>query len=150
MSDAEGKSTIRGCFKAGSYCLELGIKTHVMGILNVTPDSFSDGGLFCEPDQAELRAQQMIIEGAAIIDIGGESTRPGHTPVDSETEIKRITPVIKHIAAFSNIPISVDTSKHEVAAAAVSAGAVIINDIWGLRKDARIADVAANLSPALY
>lgn len=146
MSDL---SIIRGCFKAGGYCIELGLKTHVMGILNVTPDSFSDGGLFYVPEQAELRAKQMILEGAAIIDVGGESTRPGHTPVDSETEIKRIVPVIKRIAEISNIPVSVDTSKHEVAAAAVSAGAVIINDIWGLRKDALIADVAAEFESGL-
>jgi dihydropteroate synthase len=129
--------------------MELGLKTYVMGILNVTPDSFSDGGLFYDLEEAVTHAKQMVLEGTAIIDIGGESTRPGHTPVDSETEIKRIVPVIQKIAGFSNIPISVDTSKHEVAAAAVAAGAVIINDIWGLQKDALIADVAAEYKSGL-
>lgn len=149
MSDPGDLSHTRGFFNAGGYCIELGRKTHVMGILNVTPDSFSDGGLFCDPEEAIIRAKQMILEGASIIDIGGESTRPGHTPVESETEILRIVPVIKRLAEISNIPVSVDTSKHEVAAAAVSAGAVIINDVWGLRKDAHIADVAAEFKCGL-
>lgn len=149
MKDPAGQSNISESFNARGYCIELGRKTHVMGILNVTPDSFSDGGLFCKPEQAELHANKIMSEGASMIDIGGESTRPGHTPVDKETEILRIVPVISRIAEFSDIPISVDTSKHEVAAAAVAAGAVIINDVWGLRRDPEIASVAAEYETGL-
>lgn len=149
MIDPEGSYEPQGVFRAGEFCMETGLKTHVMGILNVTPDSFSDGGLFGNPEKAVTHAKQMILDGAGIIDIGGESTRPGHTPVNPETEIKRVVPAIKRISKFSDIPISVDTSKHEVAAAAISAGAVIINDVWGLRKDALIADVAAESKAGL-
>jgi dihydropteroate synthase len=115
----------------------------VMGILNVTPDSFSDGGRFADIDAALRRAAEMIDEGAAIIDIGGESTRPGSERVSAETEIDRVVPVIEAIASQFDIPISIDTSKSAVAEAAVAAGAEIINDISGLRFDERIADVAA-------
>jgi dihydropteroate synthase len=115
----------------------------VMGILNVTPDSFSDGGRFADLDAALSRAEQMIGEGAAIIDIGGESTRPGSARVDEKVEIDRVVPVIEAISSKFDIPISIDTSKSSVAQSAVDAGAEIINEISGLRFDERLADVAA-------
>lgn len=115
----------------------------VMGILNVTPDSFSDGGRYAGLDAALARAEEMIGEGAAIIDIGGESTRPGSERVSAEAEIDRVVPVTAAIVARFDVPISIDTSKSEVAEAAVDAGAEMINDISGLRFDVRIAEVAA-------
>ena len=121
----------------------------VMGILNVTPDSFSDGGRFADLDAAVRRAEKMIGEGVAIIDIGGESTRPGSERVDEQVEIDRVVPVIEAIAARFDVPVSIDTSKSKVAEAAVAAGAEIINDISGLRFDERIADVAAHTKTGL-
>ncbi len=115
----------------------------VMGILNVTPDSFSDGGRFASVDAAIARAQEMIAEGVDIIDVGGESTRPGSERVPAEEEIHRTVPVIEAISKRFDVSVSIDTSKSEVAAAAVAAGAEIINDISGLRFDERIAEVAA-------
>jgi len=115
----------------------------VMGILNVTPDSFSDGGQFDTVDDAVRRAEQMIADGADILDIGGESTRPGSAPVSPEEEIRRITPVIQDISKKFDIPISVDTTKSVVALAAVEAGAQIVNDISGLRFDEDLAAIAA-------
>ena len=115
----------------------------VMGILNVTPDSFSDGGRFVSVDAAIARAEEMIAEGVDIIDIGGESTRPGSERVSVDEETRRTAPVIDAISKRLNIPISIDTTKSAVAAAAVEAGAEIINDISGLRFDERIAEVAA-------
>lgn len=117
--------------------------TYIMGILNVTPDSFSDGGQYLALDAALKRAEQMVGEGADILDIGGESTRPGHTQISVEEEIDRVTPVIEKIKARFDIPISIDTYKSEVAQAAVSAGADLVNDIWGLRYDARMAHCIA-------
>jgi dihydropteroate synthase len=105
----------------------------VMGILNVTPDSFSDGNLYAGVDAALERAALMEAEGAAIVDVGGESTRPGAAAVDESTEIARVVPVIEGIAAASNIAISIDTSKPKVMAAAVKAGACIVNDVYALR-----------------
>ena len=121
----------------------------VMGILNVTPDSFSDGGRFATFDAALARAEQLIGDGADIIDIGGESTRPGSSRVDAEIESSRVIPVIEAIAKRRDIPLSIDTTKAAVATAAVDAGAEIINDISGLRWDAEIADVAARTSAGL-
>lgn len=118
-------------------------RTLVMAILNVTPDSFSDGGRFLSVDDALKQAERSIEEGAGILDIGGESTRPGSEGVPADEEIRRIVPVIEAVAGRFEIPISVDTSKSEVAEAAVTAGAEIINDISGLRFDERIAEVAA-------
>lgn len=115
----------------------------VMGILNLTPDSFSDGGKFIEPERALERAAAMIEEGAAIIDIGGESTRPGSRPVSADEESARVVPVIEAIAARFDVPISVDTRRAETAANAVAAGATIINDISGFRWDDSMAKVAA-------
>lgn len=115
----------------------------VMGILNVTPDSFSDGGKFATVDAAIDHAAAMIGEGASFIDVGGESTRPGSARVDEQTEMERVVPVIAGIVSRFDIPVSIDTTRSVVAEAAVNAGAEIINDISGLRFDARIADVAA-------
>ena len=110
-------------------------KTYIMGILNVTPDSFSDGGLYIERDLALRRAEQMISEGADIIDVGGESTRPGFAAVTEEEERDRTCAVIEDICGSFDIPVSIDTYKDTVAEAALSAGARIVNDIWGLRED---------------
>jgi dihydropteroate synthase len=115
----------------------------VMGILNVTPDSFSDGGKFATLDEAVERAETMIAEGVDIIDIGGESTRPGSERVSAEKEIERTVPLVNAISKRFDVPVSIDTSKSEVAKAALDAGAEIINDISGLRFDERIAEVAA-------
>jgi len=129
--------------------LPVGERTLVMGILNVTPDSFSDGAQFFAPDQAIAHAEQMIAEGADIIDVGGESTRPGGEPVSVEEEIQRVVPVIGELAKRSNTPISVDTTKSEVARAALNAGAAIVNDISALRFDFYIADAVARAGAGL-
>src|SRR5271169_4088720 len=122
--------------------LVLGEHTLVMGVLNVTPDSFSDGGLFLDTEAAVARAITMENEGADIIDVGGESTRPGSLGVSAEIEMGRILPVIERLRSKLGIPISVDTSKSEVAEAAAAAGAEIVNDVTALRSDPRIAEVA--------
>lgn len=118
-------------------------KTYIMGILNVTPDSFSDGGKITGIDAALKKAEEMKGDGAAIIDVGGESTRPGFTPVSEEEEMERILPVIEAIKARIDIPISVDTYKSRVAEEAIIAGADLINDIWGLKADPHMAEVIA-------
>lgn len=118
-------------------------KTYVMGILNVTPDSFSDGGSYCDLKKAVQHAGDMIEAGAHIIDIGGESTRPGYTQISEEEEIERIVPVIRAVKTAYDIPVSVDTYKSRVAEAAILAGADLINDIWGLKYDGTMAAVIA-------
>src|SRR5580658_341948 len=122
--------------------LTLGERTLVMGVLNVTPDSFSDGGLFLNVDAAVAQAMAMEAAGADIIDVGGESTRPGSLGVSAETELQRVLPVIEKLRGKIRIPISVDTSKSEVAEAAASAGAEFVNDVTALRNHPRIAEVA--------
>ena len=104
--------------------------TYIMGILNVTPDSFSDGGRYDSLDAALFHAQQMVKEGADIIDIGGESTRPGHIRISDEEEISRVVPVIERLRQEFDIPLSIDTYKSAVAEAAIRAGADLVNDIW--------------------
>lgn len=121
----------------------LGERTYVMGILNVTPDSFSDGGKYNEVELAVKRAEELINNGADIIDVGGESIRPNHTAVDVEEEIKRVVPIIKAIKAKFDIPISIDTYKARTAEEAIKAGADLINDVWGFQKDKDMAKVAA-------
>jgi len=121
----------------------------VMGILNVTPDSFSDGGKYASIDTALAHADQMIADGADIIDIGGESTRPGSSPVDAFVEISRVLPIIEQLTSRHNVPLSIDTTKSSVAAAALNAGAEIINDISGLRWDLALADLAAETGAGL-
>jgi len=129
--------------KAGPYTLDFTHKTMIMGILNVTPDSFSDGGKYNDTDRAVVHARQMIADGADILDIGGESTRPGHERISDEEEIRRVVPAIGAISKEVQVPISIDTYKSKVAKSAVEAGAAIINDIWGAKVDPEIADVAA-------
>lgn len=119
-----------------------------MGILNVTPDSFSDGGLHNTLDKSLKHAEKMINEGADIIDIGGESTRPGYTLLSDEEEIERVCPVIEKVRSSFDIPISLDTYKSAVAEASLKAGAHMINDIWGLKWDNRIASVIAKYDAA--
>lgn len=121
----------------------------VMGVLNVTPDSFSDRGRFADLDAAIVRSEEMIGEGARIVDIGGESTRPGSARVEEQTEIHRVVPVIEAIVSRFDVPVSIDTSKSKVAEAAMAAGAEIINDISGLRFDERISEVAATTNAGL-
>ncbi len=115
----------------------------IMGILNVTPDSFSDGGRFEAVEIAMAHAKAMVAEGADVVDVGGESTRPGHTPVDAEEEIRRVVPAIEALKREISAPISIDTMKASVAEAALKAGATIVNDVWGLQRDPDIARVAA-------
>jgi dihydropteroate synthase len=130
--------------------LPIGERTLVMGILNVTPDSFSDGGRYFSIDKALEHARQMIAEGADIIDIGGESTRPGSEgPISAEVEISRVLPVIESLVKWTNVPLSVDTTKSEVARVALDAGASIVNDVSALRFDFYIADVAARCGAGL-
>lgn len=117
--------------------------TYIMGILNVTPDSFSDGGKFNQIDAALKHAEEMIGDGADVIDIGGESTRPGYTKISDEEEIDRVVPVIEAVKKEFEIPISVDTYKSRVAEAAAQAGTDLINDIWGLKYDPHMAEVIA-------
>ena len=126
-------------------------RTHIMGILNVTDDSFSDGGKYNSVDAAVIHAEQMINEGADVIDVGGESTRPGYTEISDEEEIARVVPVIEKIKNNFDIPVSVDTYKSAVCRAAAEAGADMINDIWGFKYDEDIAKTAAefNMSACL-
>lgn len=121
-----------------SETLVLGKRTLIMGVLNVTPDSFSDGGHYYEPDAAVARALEMEGMGADLLDIGGESTRPGATAISAEEELRRIVPLIERLRGKLRIPISIDTSKSEVAEAAIKAGAEIVNDVTGLSGDARL------------
>ncbi|MED2867424.1 dihydropteroate synthase [Bacillus thuringiensis] len=129
--------------RCGEYTLNLNEKTLIMGILNVTPDSFSDGGSYSEVDAAVRHAKEMKNEGAHIIDIGGESTRPGFAKVSVEEEIKRVVPMIQAVSKEVKLPISIDTYKAEVAKQAIEAGAHIINDIWGAKAEPKIAEVTA-------
>src|SRR6266581_334958 len=126
----------------------LRLRTHVMGVLNVTPDSFSDGGLFLDPEAAVRRGIELAAEGADVIDVGGESTRPGSDPVPAEVEMDRVVPVIKRLAAEVDVPLSIDTRKPEVARAGLDAGAAIVNDISGGR-DARMLEVVADTGAGL-
>jgi len=129
--------------KWNGHTLELGPQTCIMGILNVTPDSFSDGGKFFTTDAAVAHGEKLVQEGAGIIDIGGESTRPFSAPVPLEEQIQRVIPVIKELSKRISVPISIDTTDASVAEAALGEGASIINDIGAMRLDHRMADVAA-------
>ncbi|MEW6324457.1 MAG: dihydropteroate synthase [Nitrospirota bacterium] len=127
----------------GGHRLNLSARPHVMGVLNVTPDSFSDGGRFVSATSAVERAERMAEEGADLIDIGGESTRPGAAPVPLEEELRRVLPVIERLAGRCRVPIAVDTSKAEVARRAIAAGAAMVNDVTALRGDPAMAEVVA-------
>lgn len=123
-------------------------KTYIMGILNVTPDSFSDGGRFNTLDAALYHTEEMLREGADIIDIGGESTRPGHTVITQEEEISRVTPVIEAVKSRFDVPVSIDTYKGKVTEAALQAGADLVNDIWGFKHDRKVAELTAKYGAA--
>ncbi|MDR7074879.1 dihydropteroate synthase [Fictibacillus barbaricus] len=129
--------------KCGEYVLDFSKKTYIMGILNVTPDSFSDGGHHNRIEQAIVHAKKMVSDGADIIDIGGESTRPGASYVTAEEELERVIPVIEALRKEVDIPISIDTYKAHTALEAVKAGAHIINDVWGAKKDLEMPNVMA-------
>src|SRR5262245_14050812 len=129
--------------------LELGPKAIVMGILNVTPDSFSDGGLFASTENALAQARRMIGEGAAIVDVGGESTRPGGVAISAGEEQARVLPVIEALARDGEALISIDTYREETARLAVAAGAHIVNDVWGLQREPAVAGVAAEADAGL-
>src|SRR5699024_1935618 len=131
--------------KTGVKNFDLSKRTHIMGILNVTPDSFSDGGHYTTVEKAVEQAKRMEEEGADIIDIGGESTRPNHDPVSLEEELERVLPVIQALKENITIPVSIDTYKAKTARQAIEAGADIINDIWGAKREPEIAKVAADL-----
>ncbi|MFD1778994.1 dihydropteroate synthase [Fredinandcohnia salidurans] len=133
----------RPTLTCGPYQLDFSKKTMIMGILNITPDSFSDGGSYIDLDAAIRHAKEMVENGADIIDVGGESTRPGHEIISDEEEIARVVPIIKALVKEVHVPISIDTYKSEVAKQAIEAGAHIINDIWGAKADPKMAEVAA-------
>ena len=134
--------------KIGNRTFDTAHHTYVMGILNVTPDSFSDGGKFNRLDAALRHAEEMVADGADILDIGGESTRPGHTVITDQEEIDRVVPVIEAVKARFDVPVSVDTYKGAVTEAALEAGADLVNDIWGFRHDRRVAELTARYGAA--
>ncbi|MGL5415690.1 MAG: dihydropteroate synthase [Clostridium sp.] len=129
--------------KIGNKEFDLKERTYIMGILNITPDSFSDGGEYNNIQQAKERVKEMIEQGADIIDVGGESTRPGFNEVSAEEEIERVVPVIRMIKENFDIPVSIDTYKSKTAEKAIEAGADLINDIWGFKRDSNMANVCA-------
>ena len=131
------------------FCIDLAARTYIMGVLNVTPDSFSDGGLRLDPGRAVEHAHQMVEDGADLIDVGGESTRPGSEPVSTEEELRRILPPLKGLVGKIPVPISVDTYKADVAAVVLAEGVDIINDISGLGFDPRVAAVVGEAGAAL-
>ena len=130
--------------KIGNCDFQIGNHTYIMGILNVTPDSFSDGGNYNQLDAALFHVEEMIRDGADIIDVGGESTRPGYEQISVAEEIERVVPVIEQIKKQFDIPVSLDTYKAAVAEAGIKAGADLVNDIWGLKGDERMAEVIAS------
>jgi dihydropteroate synthase len=127
----------------GGRTLELGARTLVMGVINVTPDSFSDGGVLFDPTRAVEAGMQMVADGADLLDVGGESTRPGAHALDAAEERRRVLPVIEALAARANVPISVDTYKAAIAKAALDSGAAMVNDISGLRYEPGLAQIVA-------
>lgn len=134
--------------KIGNREFDVKNRTYIMGILNVTPDSFSDGGRFNRLDEALRHAEEMVRDGADIVDIGGESTRPGHTVITEEEEIDRVVPVIEAVKRRFDVPVSIDTYKGKVAEAALQAGADLVNDIWGFKHDKRVAELTAKYGAA--
>ncbi len=120
-----------------------------MGIVNVTPDSFSDGGLFLSPQAALAQAAELVSGGASIVDVGGESTRPGHKAVPAEEEWRRLEPVLANLVAKAGVPVSVDTYKAETARRALQAGVAVVNDVWGLQRDPAMASVVAEAGAAI-
>ncbi len=138
----ESNSTNRAtCWQLRTQCLAFGIEPLLMGIVNVTPDSFSDGGRFLDPHRAVDQALQLVSEGADILDIGGESTRPYSAPVATDEELRRIVPVVRTVCRQTSVPVSIDTAKAEVARQAIDCGAQIVNDVTGLEGDSKMAAV---------
>ena len=129
--------------KIGNKDFDLKKEVYIMGILNVTPDSFSDGGMWNDTDKALIQVEKMITEGATIIDVGGESTKPGYVAVSEDEEIERVAPVIELIKEKFDIAVSIDTYKSKVALSAIEAGADMVNDIWGLKADDAMAGIIA-------
>ena len=129
--------------KIGNRIFDVEQDCYIMGILNVTPDSFSDGGRWNTMEKALRHSEEMIREGAAILDVGGESTRPGHKKISVQEEIERVVPVISQLKRNFDIPVSIDSYKSEVVEAALEAGADMVNDIWGLKYDLKVADCIA-------
>ena len=138
----------RDMMEIGGKIFDTEHQTYIMGILNVTPDSFSDGGRYDTMDAALKHAEEMILDGADILDVGGESTRPGHVQITEEEEITRVVPVIKKLKEKFDVPVSIDTYKSRVARAALDAGADLVNDIWGLKYDEDMAGVIAEYDVA--
>lgn len=136
-------------FRVGDRLYQRTTRPFIMGVLNTTPDSFSDGGRFYEPERALDQAYRMVEDGADFIDIGGESSRPGAQPISLEEELRRVLPVIEKLAASINIPISIDTTKSEVASRALAAGARIVNDISALRMDPEMARTVTEVEATL-
>lgn len=146
---ADTRTTPRRWRLAHGRSIELGAQAVVMGILNVTPDSFSDGGRFDDLGRAVAQAERMVAEGATIIDVGGESTRPGGTPIDAAQEQARVLPVLEALAARLDVVLSIDTYRSETARLALAAGAHIVNDVWGLSRDPALAALAAETGAGL-
>jgi dihydropteroate synthase len=134
--------------KIGNKYFDTLNETYIMGILNVTPDSFSDGGKFNQKDTALKHVEEMIRDGADIIDVGGESTRPGHIQISEQEEIDRVVPIIERIVNNFDIPVSIDSYKSKVVKPAIQAGAVLVNDIWGLKYDKDMAQLIADTNAA--
>ncbi len=129
--------------KRDRFLALLGMRPIIMGIVNVTPDSFSDGGRFNSLESAKAQAAKLVSEGADIVDVGAESTRPGHTPVPEEEELKRLDPVLEGLVRSVEAPVSIDTSKAGIARYAIARGVCVVNDVWGLQRDPAMADVIA-------
>ncbi len=143
MTETEIKRDVPAPIRAGNLIMRFGQRPYIMGIVNVTPDSFSDGGQFFDRDRAVDHALALVEEGADILDVGGESTRPGSEAVTAEDEIARVVPVIEAVVRFTTVPISIDTTKAEVAEAALAAGAGMVNDVSALQFDPEMGKVVA-------
>jgi dihydropteroate synthase len=135
--------------KRDAFLAKIGTRPLVMGILNVTPDSFSDGGRFQTADEAVAHAMRMVVNGCDIVDIGGESTRPGAAPASEADELARVVPIVARLAQVVDAPLSIDTYKANVATKALELGAVLVNDVWGLQGDAAMADAVAEAEAAV-
>jgi len=142
-------SSALGITRCASREFKWGECTYIMGVINVTPDSFSGDGLGHDVETAVAQGKRFAAEGADILDIGGESTRPGAAPISEDEELSRVIPVIERLASEVPLPLSIDTYKYEIARQALSAGARMVNDIWGLKRDRRLAELAAEWGAAI-
>src|SRR5512136_3319239 len=138
-----------GVTRCGGSEFRWGDRTYIMGIINVTPDSFSGHGLGGNVEAAVAQGKRFAAEGADVLDVGGESTRPDAEPVSAEEELRRVIPVIERLAGEVTVPVSIDTYRYEVAQRALASGALLTNDIWGLERDPRLADLAAEHKAAI-